>query len=226
MILQVNPAHVDGKAAAVYLRVSSKDGRQDEENQRPDCERLCAARGWVAVPFVERESGAKARPVWAALVEAARRGEVGAVVFWALDRVGRTRVQVAHDVAELGRFGVHIASVQDAWLDQPPGPLRDLLVQIMAWVAEGERRRLIERTKAGQARARALGKRIGRPPIPAETMRKLARAHEGLARTTPARSLPAAIARATGVPRGTVRTWLAKSGAVLRPGKPTEIRGL
>jgi DNA invertase Pin-like site-specific DNA recombinase len=148
--------------AAVYLRVSKQD--QDEANQEPDCRRLCDARGWEPLIFAERESGTRAdRPQWRALIEAARRGQVGAVVFWCLDRTGRTRTQIVHDIAELGRFGVHLTSVQDAWLDQPAGPLRDLLVQIMAWVAEGERRRLVERTVAGQARARAQGKRIGRP---------------------------------------------------------------
>lgn len=148
--------------AAVYLRVSSTTGRQNEANQEPDCARLCAARGWTPVLFPERESGVKERPQWRAVVEAARRGEVVAVVVWALDRVGRTRVQVAHDLAELGRFRVAIVSVQDAWIDQPTGPLRDLLIQIMGWVAEGERARMIERVRAGQARARASGKRWGR----------------------------------------------------------------
>jgi DNA invertase Pin-like site-specific DNA recombinase len=151
--------------AAVYLRVSSKGGRQDEANQEPDCVRLCEARGWTPQFFREQESAVKDRPQWRAVVEAARRGNVRAVVFWALDRTGRTRVQIAHDIGELARFGVAVASVQDAWIDQPPGPLRDLLLQLMAWVAEGERRRLIERTRAGLDRARAQGKRFGRPPV-------------------------------------------------------------
>lgn len=64
---------------------------------------------------------------------------------------------------ELARFGVHVASVKDAWVDQPPGPFRDLMLQVVAWFAESERRKLIERTKAGQARARAEGKHCGRP---------------------------------------------------------------
>jgi putative DNA-invertase from lambdoid prophage Rac len=153
--------------AAVYLRVSSKDGRQDESNQEPECVRLCAARGWESVLYRERESGAKERPIWKAVIEAARLGQVGAVVFWALDRTGRNRVQVAHDLGELFRFRVHVASVKDSWLDVGPGPLRDLLVQVMAWVAQGERDRLIERTKAGLERARAQGKRLGRPPADA-----------------------------------------------------------
>lgn len=149
--------------AAVYLRVSSRDGRQDEANQEPDCARLCEARGWEPLIFRERESAAKARPIWRAVMESARLGEVRAVVVWSLDRIGRSRVQVAHDLAELLRWRVDVVSVKDPWLDQA-GPMRELLVQVMAWVAEGERARLIERTHAGLARARANGKRLGRPP--------------------------------------------------------------
>lgn len=153
----------DRVKAAVYLRVSSRDGRQDESNQEPECLELCRARGWAPLVFRERESGVKARPVWREVLELARRGHVRAVVVWALDRIGRTRVQVAHDLAELLRWRVDVVSVRDGWLDQA-GPMRDLLVQIFGWVAEGERQRLIERTHAGLARARAKGKVLGRRP--------------------------------------------------------------
>jgi DNA invertase Pin-like site-specific DNA recombinase len=189
--------------AAIYLRVSKDDGSQDEANQQPDCLRLCAARGWDPVIIVERESGAKERPAWRTVVEMARRGQVGAVVFWALDRIGRRRVQVAHDVSELARFRVAIVSVQDAWLDQPDGPLRDLLVQLMAWVAEGERRRLIERTRAGLARARANGKRFGRPPVSGDVRARVLAAAE-------LHASPMMVAHATGVPLRTCQRILAR----------------
>jgi DNA invertase Pin-like site-specific DNA recombinase len=153
--------------AAVYLRVSSKGGRQDEGNQEPECLRLCAARGWEPIVIRERESGAKDRPEWRRVLELARLGEVRAVVFWRLDRTGRSRVQVAHDLGELFRFRVDVASVKDGWLDigASAGPLRDLLVQVMAWMAEGERDALIERTRAGIAAARRRGVRLGRRPV-------------------------------------------------------------
>lgn len=153
--------------AAVYLRVSTD--RQDEANQEPECLRLCAARGWEAHLYRETESGAKRRPQWDRVKDAARKGEVRAVVFWALDRAGRNRVQLAHDLGELWRWGAEIASVRDAWVDQPAGPLRDLLVQLMGWFAQTERDRLRERTRAGLARARAAGVVLGRPSaMPAE----------------------------------------------------------
>lgn len=187
--------------AAVYLRVST--GRQDEGNQEPDCARLCAGRGWEPVFFRETASGAKQRPQWRRVVEAARTGHVGAVVFWSLDRTGRSRTEVCRDIESLGHFRVHVASVKDAWLDQPPGPFRDLMLQIVAWFAEGERRRLIERTKAGLDRARALGKRLGRPPCdPDKILRGLTFVRSGMA--------VSAAARAAGVSRMTLRRALAK----------------
>jgi DNA invertase Pin-like site-specific DNA recombinase len=208
--------------AAIYLRVSTDRCRhcrrdshdpddkcsnfepdQTEANQEPDCLRLCAARGWDPVIVRERESGAKERPGWRTVVEMARRGQVGAVVFWALDRIGRKRVQVAHDISELARFRVAIVSVQDAWLDQPDGPLRDLLVQLMAWVAEGERRRLIERTRAGLARAKREGKRFGRPPVPDDVRARVLAAAE-------LHASPMMVAHATGVPLRTCQRILAR----------------
>jgi DNA invertase Pin-like site-specific DNA recombinase len=87
-------------------------------------------------------------------------------------------------------------------LDQPDGPLRDLLVQLMGWVAEGERRRLIERTKAGLARARAGGTRLGRKPLPDEAIRKVLAASKLY-------GSPTMISHVTGVPRRTVREILA-----------------
>jgi putative DNA-invertase from lambdoid prophage Rac len=66
-------------------------------------------------------------------------------------------------VLELDRLGVPVLSVREGWLDTS-GPVRPLLVAIFGWVAEQERTRLIERTRAGLARARAQGKRLGRPP--------------------------------------------------------------
>lgn len=189
--------------AAVYLRVSTD--RQTEANQEPDCARLCAGRGWEPVYFRETESGAKARPQWRRVIEAARTGHVGAVVFWALDRTGRSRTEICRDIEALGAYRVVVTSVKDSWLEQQPGPLRELLLQIMAWVAEGERRRLIERTKAGLDRARLLGKRLGRPPSDsAKVAGGIERVHQGMA--------VAAAARAAGISRMTLRRALAKKG--------------
>jgi DNA invertase Pin-like site-specific DNA recombinase len=66
-------------------------------------------------------------------------------------------------ILQLDRLGVEVVSVQEPWLDMG-GPVRQLLIAIFSWVAEQERTRLGERTRAGLERARAEGKRLGRPP--------------------------------------------------------------
>lgn len=146
--------------AAVYVRVSTVD--QTVENQRADLLRLCEARGWSPQVFQEIESGAKVRPVLDSLCADAKRGRFGVVVVWALDRLGRSLWDTLDRVRGLDAAGVRLVSYQEPWADTGT-PTRDLLLMIFAWVAQQERQRLIERTKAGLARARAQGKRIGRP---------------------------------------------------------------
>jgi len=151
--------------AALYLRVSKDE--QHAENQRDELERLARARGWEPVWFEEPPaSGSKMdRPELGRMLEAVRRGEVGAVVVWALDRLGRSMVATFALVVELDRLGCVVASVREAWLDTS-GPVRPLLLAIFTWAAEQERARLIERTKAGLARARRQGVPLGRPRLP------------------------------------------------------------
>jgi DNA invertase Pin-like site-specific DNA recombinase len=147
-------------AAAIYLRVSSD--RQTVANQLAEVRQLAVARGFEPVVYEEVESAAKARPVLGRLLDDARAGRVQAVAVWALDRLHRSMVGAIGTVLELDRLGVQVLSVREGWLDTS-GPVRPLLVAIFGWVAEQERARLIERTRAGLARARAQGVKLGRP---------------------------------------------------------------
>lgn len=153
--------------AAIYLRVSTDD--QDVDNQEGDCVRLCQARGWEAAIVPEVESGAKDRPRWRHVLELARTGTIRAVVIWSIDRMGRRMHELLADVRELDRLGCAVVSVRESWLDTT-SPTRDLLLAIFAWLAEHERRRLIERTRAGLERARREGKKLGRPPLPVSSL--------------------------------------------------------
>ena len=149
--------------AALYLRVSKADGSQTVENQRPEVEQLVRARGFEVVhAYEEQASAAKHRPKYEAMLKDARRGRFQVLVVWALDRFGRSMVGNLQDVLELDRLGVQVVSVREAWLDTG-SPVRTLLIAIFSWVAEQERARLIERTKAGVAAARRRGARLGRP---------------------------------------------------------------
>jgi DNA invertase Pin-like site-specific DNA recombinase len=137
--------------------------RQTADNQVAEVAQLARARGFEPVVYEEVESAAKARPILDRMLADVRAGRVQAVAVWALDRLHRSMTGAINTVLELDRLGVPVLSVREGWLDTS-GPVRPLLVAIFGWVAEQERARLIERTKAGLERARREGKRLGRPP--------------------------------------------------------------
>lgn len=188
------------KPATIYARVSSSDGRQTTENQVLELRRLASARGLEVTVYEEQESAAKARPVLDQVLADARAGRTQAVIIWALDRLHRSMVGAVNTVLELDRLGVQVISLREPWLDTS-GPVRSLLVAIFGWVAEQERTRLIERTKAGLARARAQGKRLGRPPA---SQVLLSAAADLVRAGTPV----AEAARLKGVKRTTLRRFL------------------
>jgi len=147
--------------AAVYLRVSTND--QNPENQRADLMRLAKARGFKHLElYEETASTAKRRPKFEAMRFAAHGGGFRSILVWSVDRFGRSMLGNIRDVLELNRIGVAVVSCKETWLDTD-GPTRDLLLAIFSWIAEQERRRIGERTKAGLIQARKRGSRIGRP---------------------------------------------------------------
>jgi DNA invertase Pin-like site-specific DNA recombinase len=149
------------RRAALYFRVSSD--QQSTECQRPEVEQLARARGLHVVSvYEEQASAAKHRPEYEKMLRDAKKGSFNVLIVWAIDRFGRSMTRNLGDVLELDRVGVQVVSVRETWLDTG-GPVRDLLVAIFSWVAEQERARLVERTKAGMSAARKRGSRIGRP---------------------------------------------------------------
>ncbi len=151
------------QGCAVYLRVSTDE--QTTANQVPELERMISARDFRIVrTYQDHESGVKRRPELERLLADARRHHFDTVLVWALDRLGRRMGETVAVALELERIGVNLLSAREPWLDTA-GPVRSILVSFMAWVAEQERARLVERTNAGLARARAQGKRLGRPSV-------------------------------------------------------------
>ena len=154
--------------AALWLRVSSED--QTTANQEPELLALAAARGFE-VAEVYRLEGESAwsgsggyRKALDGMLRDARRGRFAVLLVWALDRLSREGpLATLQLVDRLGRAGVQVVSLHEPWTEAG-GELRELLLAITAWVARMESQRRSERTKAGLERARAEGKRIGRPP--------------------------------------------------------------
>ncbi len=142
------------KPAAVYLRVSTN--RQNPENQAPDCRKLCVSLGWAPKVFSEQASGTKDRAVWSEIMRRALRGEFCGVVVWSIDRMGRNFFDIQDAMRKLGDAGIPVASARESWVLElsESEPLRALLVAIMGFVADVERRRTMDRIQAGLATAR------------------------------------------------------------------------
>ena len=150
---------------AIYTRVST--GEQNVENQVAVLAEWAKRRGYEVVrTYQEEESAWKSghQRVLAELMEDARRGRFQAVLVWALDRLSREgALAILSLVHRLSTYGVKVLSYQEPWTEAP-GELAEVLYAIAGWVSRMESQRRSERTKAGLARVKSQGKRLGRPP--------------------------------------------------------------
>ena len=177
--------------AAIYARVSTAD--QTGENQLLELRRYCEARGWEATEFVDAGvSGAKDRRLALDdMLRAAKRRQFDVVVCWRLDRLGRNLRHLVSLLDDLQALGVAFVTLGEG-IDctTPAGKLQ---LHILAALAEFERERIRERVLAGLQRAKAQGKRLGRPRsrpprtnIPGGSVRAAAEAW-GVSKSTAAR---------------------------------------
>src|SRR5262245_36025914 len=177
--------------AAIYARVSTFD--QEPANQLAEVRRYVSARNWTATEYVDRGvSGAKdRRPALDQLVADARRRRFDVVVVWRLDRLGRNLRHLITLLDELQALGIAFVSLGEG-IDATT-PAGKLQMHILGAIAEFERARIRERVLAGLRRARAQGKRLGRPrkappkmTVPGGTVREAARTWN-VSRSTAAR---------------------------------------
>lgn len=149
---------------ALYLRVSTD--AQTTENQRLELERLAELRGWnIAHVYEDIESGAtgRERPSLNRMIEDAKKRKFDRLVVWSADRLGRSTAHVATLMAELQGYGVEQYYYRQG-IDTSTEYGR-AMVQMAAVFAELEHGIIKKRIHAGLERARAQGKRLGRPPM-------------------------------------------------------------
>jgi DNA invertase Pin-like site-specific DNA recombinase len=157
--------------AAIYARVSTTD--QTCENQLLELRQYCKARGWsIWAEFIDNGvSGSKdRRPALDDLLAHARRRRFDVLVCWRLDRLGRSLRHLVTLLGDLHDLGIGFISLGEGIdLGTPAGRLQ---LHILAALAEFERSRIQERVRAGLARVKAEGRRLGRPtqPVPVEKL--------------------------------------------------------
>jgi DNA invertase Pin-like site-specific DNA recombinase len=150
------------RRAAIYARVST--GEQTPENQLIRLREVAERAGWAVVcEYVETASGAKrSRPMLDAMMKDAARRRFDVVMAWDVSRLGRSLRDLVDLFETLRSVGCDLFLEQQA-LDTST-PAGRALLQMSGVFAEFERAMIVERTKAGMARARAAGKQIGRAP--------------------------------------------------------------
>ncbi len=154
--------------AALYHRVSTLD--QNPTLARSELRAAAKRLGFRIVLDVE-ETGSGAqndRPGLQRVLQAARRGELDALVVFKLDRTGRSALDLLANIRELVEVhGVRFL-VTSQGLDLKPGgdAISRLLMTVLAAVAEFERDLIRDRTRLGLAAARRRGTRLGRRPLP------------------------------------------------------------
>ena len=150
-----------------YVRISSRD--QNEERQ------LISFRS-VKVPedniYIDKQSGKDfCRPAYRRMIKKLKKEDL--IYIHSIDRLGRNY----EEIIEQWRFitkdkGVDIVVIDMPILDTRRGKdlmgtfLSDIVLQILSFVAENERKNIRIRQAEGIAAAKARGVKFGRPPIP------------------------------------------------------------
>lgn len=178
-----------------YARVSTQDQNLDlqiDALTKAGCKKV----------FDDKISGSRAeRPGLSNALEMLREDDT--LVIWKLDRLGRSVKNLVDLVSELHKRGVQFRSLTDA-IDTGT-PSGRFFFHIMASLAEMERELTVERTRAGLAVARQLGRKGGRKRKMTDS--KLESAKKLLANGIP----PKDVAKNLGVSIPTLYRWIPAS---------------
>ena len=158
------------RKVALYSRVSTD--KQTTENQLIELRAVAERHCWLVIDeyIDEGISGSKGRdqrPEFDRLLKDAARKRFDLIASWSVDRLGRSLQDLVAFLSE-----IHAKKI-DLYLHQQgmdtTTPAGKALFQMMGVFAEFERAMIQERVKAGLQRAKAKGKRLGRPMVSIQT---------------------------------------------------------
>ena len=156
------------KRVAIYVRVSTKD--QSVGMQLNDLERYSKERGLNIFKVYEDNgvSGTKeTRPALGQLMDDARKRKFNVVLVWRFDRFARSTKHLVNALYEFRNLGIDFISYQEN-IDTS-SPLGEAIFTIISAMSKLERDIIAERVKGGLRKARANGKRLGRPKNEVDT---------------------------------------------------------
>lgn len=201
-----------------YIRVSTADQASDGASlpaQESALREKAAGRGWDLEIVTEAGLSAKnmQRPALLAALERLDRGEAQILAAVRLDRLSRSTIDFAELLERAKRRGWRVV-VADVDVDTTT-PAGELVVSVMAAVAQFERRIIGLRTKEGMAQRKAEGKVFGAEPKISETlvgqiiaMREAGHSSERIARTLTEQGTPTPSGRSPRWGGSTVRKVL------------------
>jgi DNA invertase Pin-like site-specific DNA recombinase len=171
------------------------------ENQARELRQIAERRGWGVVEEyrdagISGSKGRDKRPGLDQMLKNASKRRFDVVMAWAIDRLGRSLIDLLGTIQTLEACGV------DLYLDQQSidttTPAGKLMFQVCGAFAEFERSMIRQRVNAGLKRAIEQGKQLGRPKIDAAIEKRIQghlRAAKGILK----------VARECGVGTGTVQ---------------------
>ena len=155
------------KRVAIYAR-SSPDCPLTADEQINQLSKVAAEHGWtVAHAFTDCPTSVKKdqdrRPGELALIGAIRSGEIDRVLIWSIDRVGKCLVDLIRFIETCRSACVAVNLHNEGFDSETSNGLS--LFDVSALLAHHLRQSRRDRILRGQAAARALSIKFGRPPI-------------------------------------------------------------
>src|SRR5262245_25130702 len=154
------------RRVAIYARVST-DG-QTTMNQQRELETVAKRHDWKVIEVfrdqgISGKNGRERRPAFDQLLQGVTRKDFDIVAAWSVDRLGRSLQHLLNFLSELKAKGIDLYLHQQG-VDTST-PAGKALFQMLGVFAEFEHAMITDRVRAGLRRARAQGKRLGRPRV-------------------------------------------------------------
>ncbi len=156
------------KRVGIYVRVSTKD--QSVEMQTNDLERYSKERGFRIFKVYKDNgvSGTKdTRLGLSQLMDDAKKKKFDIVLVWRFDRFARSTKHLVNALYEFRNLNIDFISYQEN-IDTS-SPLGEAIFTIISAMATLERDIIAERVRGGLRKAKANGKKLGRPKNEVDT---------------------------------------------------------
>lgn len=144
----------------LYARVSTSNQFTENQLQEVKAAGFDVQASRVVLETISGSIAASERPGFQKLMDRMESGDV--LIVTKLDRLGRNAMDVRQTVERLAEGGIRVHCLALGGVDLTSAAGK-MTMQVLGAVAEFERDLLIERTQQGLTRAKAEGKKLGRP---------------------------------------------------------------